>query len=126
MVFGFLNKAAAKFSVDLIAKKASSQEAFDTGVSTAFTQKEIIENYFKKYGSTEKKFEYYQVPEFYIGYVRTSSHREFLSVVLISPEGSVVTSFYADFGGGQDFLSLMRKKSFADEVATRFVEAASE
>lgn len=57
VALSFLKKAVVLASADRIAKKASSQEAFDSGVGTAFSDPAIIELYFHKYGSTERKFD---------------------------------------------------------------------
>lgn len=126
MASGFINRLIYGQSAKLIAKKASSPQAFENGVAMAFTQKEGIEIFFRKYGSTEKKFDYYPNPEFYIGYVKIDNQDEFLTVVLISESGSVVSSFWPDLQNGQDFFGLMRKKEFVEFVASKFVEAGSE
>lgn len=125
MARSLFNRAISGFSANLIAKKASSPQAFESGAGMAFTQKETVEKFFNKYGSTEKKFDYYPKPEFYIGYVKVDNQGEFLSVVLITESGSVASSYRPDIPNGQDFFGLMRKKEFADLVASKFVENAS-
>ena len=126
MASGFINKFIFAQSAKLIARKASSPEAFEGGVAMAFTQKEGIEIFFNKYGSTEKKFDYYPNPEFYIGYVKVDHQDEFLTVVLMSETGTVVTSFWPDIPTSQDFFGLMRKKEFVEFVASKFEENMSE
>lgn len=49
---------------------------------------------------------------------------EFLSVVLLQPTGSVATSFHPEMEYGQDLFGLMKKKLFADQVASLFIQAA--
>lgn len=121
---GFLEKGALAVSADLIAKKAASPEAFNRGVGTAFANADAIEGFFRKYGTTERKFDFHADPPFYIGYVKVPGREEFLSVVLMQNGGSVVASFVPDMQHGQDFLGLMGKKNFADEVASQFLRAA--
>jgi hypothetical protein len=90
-------------------KAASSKEAFDGGAGTAFSVPEIVEVYFHKYGSTEKKFDYCPNPGFYIGYVKVPNKDEFLSVILMQPNGSVAASFYPEIAHGQDLFGLIRR-----------------
>ncbi|HEX2763767.1 MAG TPA: hypothetical protein VHM92_07995 [Allosphingosinicella sp.] len=120
---GFLERSALAVSADLIAKKAASPEAFERGVGTAFSDPKAVEGFFRKYGSTERKFDFHSNPPFYIGYVKVPARDEFLSVVLMQDDGSVVASFAPDPSTGQDFLGLMGKKMFADEVASQFLRA---
>lgn len=119
---GFLEKGALEVSFDLIAKKAASPEAFSGGIGTAFSNREAVEGYFRKFGSTERKFDFHPNPPFYMGYVKVPIRAEFLSVVMMQDGGSVVASFEPDMRHGQDFLGLVGKKMFADEVASQFVK----
>lgn len=122
MARGFINRAILGASADRIAKKAASKEAFAGGAGTAFGQ-EAVEIYFDKYGSTARKYDYHPNPGFYIGYVKIPGNAEFLSVVLMGPNGSVAASFWPDIQHGQDILGLTGKKEFADQVAAQFIEA---
>lgn len=119
-----LERGAVDVSADMIAKKAISAEAFEGGVGTAFSSADVVERFFRKYGSTERKFDYHANPPFYIGYVKVPSREEFLSVVLMQDDGSVVASFSPDLQHGQDFVGLMGKKMFADEIASQVLQAA--
>ncbi|MEA1071080.1 hypothetical protein [Sphingomonas sp. LY160] len=109
----------------MIAKKAVSDVAFDRGVGMAFSEAGTVESYFRKYGSTEKKFEFNATPPFYMGYVKMAGHEEFLSIVLMQADGSVAASFRPDMAHGQDMLGLMGKKQFADQIASQFRLAAA-
>lgn len=120
---GFVERGALAVSADLIAQKATSTEAFSGGIGTAFSSADAVEGFFRKYGSTERKFDFHPSPPFYIGYVKVPSRAEFLSVVLMQDRGSVIASFEPDMQQGQDFLGLMGKKMFADEVASQFLQA---
>lgn len=120
----FLAGLARTGSASLIAKKAASDEAFENGKQLASHGRETIELYFNKYGSTAKKFEYHQQGNFYIGYVKSAERGEFLSVIFMSEAGCVAASFEPPMQFGQDFLGLMGKKEFADQVALSFVQAA--
>lgn len=120
----FLAGLARTGSAALIAKKAASDEAFENGKQLASHGRETIELYFNKYGSTAKKFEYHQKGNFCIGYVKSSERGEFLSVILMSEAGCVACSFEPPMQFGQDFLGLMGKKEFADQVALSFIQAA--
>lgn len=116
-------KGALTVSADRIAQKAASPEAFNGGVGTAFSN-EGVEAFFRKYGSTEKRFDYRSDPPMYLGYVKVPKKDEFLAVVLMQNGGSVVASFYPHLSHSQDILGLMSKKLFVDEIASRFAEAA--
>ena len=120
---GLLQNGILAISADRIAQKAASARAFHGGVRTAFGTAETVESYFRKYGSTEKKFDFHPQPPFYIGYVKIPGNEEFLSVVLMQNDGSVVASFWPDFAHGQDLLGLMGKKLFADDIASQFIYA---
>jgi hypothetical protein len=124
IVLSFLNRAAISISVDRLAKKAASPEAFDGAAPTAFSTKETIEKYFYKYGSTQRKFEYHPSPGFYIGYVKVPDTIEFLSVVFMHKKGSVMTSFWPEIEYGEDILGLLGKKAFADKVAESVIQNA--
>jgi hypothetical protein len=125
-----ITNGALVVSADLLAQKAASPAAFGDGVATALGAN-AVEKYFEKYGSTDKKFEYYPCPEhhpcpgFYVGYVKVHKNEEFLSVVLMQDNGSVVSSFRPIMEHGQDLVGLMGKKLFADEIASGFLKARS-
>ncbi len=121
---GFLTGLVQGASASLIAKKASSDEAFYNGKQLASHTPSTIEQYFNKYGTTAKKFEFNEMGNFYYGYVRTPDRGEFLSVILMDNAGCVATSFQPPMDFGEDFLGLMGKKDFADQVALTFVQAA--
>lgn len=70
MVFRLLNRAASNAAVNLLAKRASSPEAFGDGIGTAFGR-ETVEAYFRKFGMTVKKFEYHADKDLFIGYVNS-------------------------------------------------------
>ncbi|MCT8000578.1 hypothetical protein NZL82_01660 [Sphingomonas sanguinis] len=122
LVFGLLNKVVISKSIDMIAKKAASPEAFNKGVSTSFSTPEAIEGYFQRYGSTERKFD--RRARFLFGYVKVEG-REFLSLVFPAPNATTLASFEPDFPPGQDFMSLMARKEFADRIAGEFDKASA-
>lgn len=121
---GILTNLARGASAALIAKKASSDAAFFNGAQLASHSGSTIEKYFDKYGSTAKKFEYNEVGNFYFGYVITPERGEFLSVIIMDSAGCVASSFLPPMDFGNDILSLIGKKEFADQVALTFVQAA--
>lgn len=122
MVFGLLNKVVISKSIDMIAKKAASPEAFNKGVSTSFSTPDVIEGYFRRYGSTERKFD--RRDRFLFGYVQVDG-QEFLSLVFPAPNATTLASFAPDVPLGQDFISLMARKQFADRIADEFDKASA-
>jgi hypothetical protein len=123
---GFINKLMQGATASLIAKKAASPEAFEGGVSITFTVPEMIEAFYRKYGSTEKKFEFHPKPGFYIGYVKLPDIDEFLCVIVKGNDSSVVASFMPEKDFGQDFVGLLAKAKFAEDVAFGFIQNSVE
>lgn len=121
---GFFSNLVTKANGSLIAKRASSEAAFQAGQQLASHTRASVEQYFTQFGSTAKKFEYNSEANFYFGYVSTPERGEFLSVVVMNDAGCVACSFLPPIDQGQDFLGLMAKKEFADQVALTFVQAA--
>lgn len=113
---------ALKYLVDLngVSKiTAATMNSFSTGnpVVLPHLNNSAIRMFFNKYGTTEKKHERFESPfGFYIGYVKAMTHDE--HVVLIGRQGSnlVVNSIETPMQFGDDFLSLIGKKQFIDEI----------
>jgi hypothetical protein len=125
MVLSILNKAAIALGANRIAQVAASPEAFADRVMTAYSAPETIEFYYRKFGSTERKFDYHPYPRLYVGYIKVPDKDEFLSVVFLNPDGgSAVASYWPDFTYGQDLLGLMGKKAFADQITSTYIENA--
>ena len=123
MVLGFLNRAAIKVSIDRLAGHAATQEAFDGGKPTAFPDRNVVEGFFEKYGSTSRKFDYHASHQFYIGYVNIPKCSEILCVVFMQEKGSTIASFEPDISNRQDVIGLMEKKMFADQVVEGILAA---
>lgn len=115
-MFSFISKAAIALSVERVAQKAASLEAFDRGVGAAFSH-DVVKQYFQKYGSTARKFEYHPDPGFYIGYVQVPSRDEFLSVVIMQEKGSVIASFEPEMMHSDDVLGLIGKREFSRKIS---------
>ncbi|MCA4075343.1 MULTISPECIES: hypothetical protein [Pseudomonas] len=78
-----------------------------------------IRSFFQRYGTTEKKYERFESPfGFYIGYVKTLVQDE--HVVLIGRQGGnlIVNSIETPVQFGDDFVSLVGKKQFIDEIVS--------
>ncbi|EJU14646.1 hypothetical protein LH128_02624 [Sphingomonas sp. LH128] len=117
MVFRLLNRAASNAAVNLLAKRASSPEAFGDGIGTAFGR-ETVEAYFRKFGMTVKKFEYHADKDLFIGYVNTPYRKEtFASMIVMGEkEGSVAASYPPEVHWGEDFFGLTARKEFLDRI----------
>src|SRR6478672_972655 len=111
-----LTNFARGVKVELIAKLATSYEAYDGGTLIKGVAPHNIRDYFRKYGSTARRFEHIEDGNIYIGYVRISGKPEFLSGVVLSGENAVAVSFDSEVEESNDFLTLMAKKEFADRM----------
>lgn len=113
---------AVKYFVDLngISKlTAAAMNSYSTGnpVVLPHLNNAAIRMFFKKYGTTEKKYDRFEKPfGFYIGYVKTMKYDE--HVVLVGRQGSnlIVNSIEPSMQFGNDLLSLIGKKQFIDEI----------
>jgi hypothetical protein len=120
---GFLSGMLQGANASLIAKKAASDAAFGNGAQLAAHTRASVEQYFTRYGSTQRKFDFHDRGQFYIGYVKTPERSEFLSVILMDAKGCVASSYEPPINAGNDILGLMAKKEFADHVALTFEQA---
>lgn len=120
-----LTNFARGVKVELIAKLATSYEAYDGGTLIKGVARHNIRDYFRKYGSTARKFDHIAEDDIYIGYVRMSYKPEFLSAIILAGENAVAVSFDSEVGESNDFLTLMAKKEFADRMTAAVQRAAS-
>lgn len=120
-----LTNFARGVKVELIAKLATSYEAYDGGTLIKGVARHNIRDYFRKYGSTARKFDHIAEDDIYIGYVRMPYKPEFLSALILAGDDAVAVSFDSEVGESNDFLTLMAKKEFADRMTAAVQRAAS-
>jgi len=120
-----LTNFARSVKVEFIAKLATSYEAYDGGTLINGVAPHNIRDYFRKYGSTARKFEHVEDGDIYIGYVRMSPKPEFLSALVLAGDNAVAVSFDSEVDEGNDFLTLMAKKEFADRMTLAVQRAAA-
>lgn len=115
---------ARSVKVELIAKLATSYEAYDGGTLIKNVAPHNVRDYFRKYGSTARKFDHIEGDDIYVGYVRMPGKPEFLSAIVLAGEHAVAVSFDSETDDSNDFLTLMAKKEFAERM-TAAVQRAS-
>lgn len=111
-----ISNFARSVKVELIAKLATSYEAYDGGTLIKGVAAHNIRDYFRKYGNTARKFDHVKENDIYIGYVRMSGKPEFLSAIALAGDNAVAVSFDFAVDESNDFLTLMAKKEFADRM----------
>lgn len=115
---------ARSVKVELIAKLATSYEAYDGGTLIRGVAPHNLRDYFRKYGSTARKFDHIADGDIYIGYVRMSGRPEFLSAIVLAGDNAVAVSFDSAVDESNDFLTLMAKAEFADRMTVAVQRAA--
>lgn len=115
---------ARSVKVELIAKLVTSYEAYDGGTLIKNVAPHNVRDYFRKYGSTARKFDHIEGDDIYVGYVRMPGKPEFLSAIVLAGEHAVAVSFDSETDDSNDFLTLMAKKEFAERM-TAAVQRAS-
>ncbi len=115
---------ARSVKVELIAKLVASYEAYDGGTLIKNVAPHNVRDYFRKYGSTARKFDHIEGDDIYVGYVRMPGKPEFLSAIVLAGEHAVAVSFDSGADDSNDFLTLMAKKEFAERM-TAAVQRAS-
>ena len=115
---------ARSVKVELIAKLVTSYEAYDGGTLIRNVAPHNVRDYFRKYGSTARKFDHIESDDIYVGYVRMPGKPEFLSAIVLAGEHAVAVSFDSETNDSNDFLTLMAKKEFAERM-TAAVQRAS-
>jgi len=116
---------ARNIKVELIAKLTTSYEAYDGGTLIKNVAPHNVRDYFRKYGSTARKFDQNNDGDVYIGYVRISGKPEFLSAIVLAGHHAIAASFDSETDESNDFLTLMAKKEFADRINAAVERAAS-
>lgn len=116
---------ARSIKVELIAKLASSYEAYDGGTVIKNVAPHNVRDYFRKYGSTARKFDQNSDGDVYTGYVRISGKPEFLSAIVLAGQHAIAVSFDSETDESNDFLTLMAKKEFADRINAAVERAAA-
>lgn len=76
----------------------------------------IVRAMANKYGTTQDGFKSGTNPRMFAGYISYNGSYEFLAVIVLSNEGTIVTGFRPPEDYDQDIASLLRKKAFFDEV----------
>lgn len=115
---------ARSVKVELIAKLATSYEAYDGGTLIKNVAPHNVRDYFRKYGNTARKYDHIENDDIYVGYVRMSDRPEFLSAIVLAGAHAVAVSFDSETDDSNDFLTLMAKKEFAERM-TAAVQHAS-
>lgn len=116
---------ARSVKVELIAKLAASYEAYDGGTLIKNVAPHNVRDYFRKYGSTARKFDQNSDSDVYIGYVRMSGKPEFLSAIVLAGHHAIAVSFDSETDESNDFLTLLAKKEFADRINAAVERAAA-
>lgn len=121
-----LENIARGASAAMIAQKASSFQAFDGGLIVPNVAPHNVRDYFRKYGSTVKKFEHLEQHDIYVGFVRMGEKREFLSFIVMEGRNAVAVSFDSEVDESNDLFTLMAKAEFVRDklVAVRQAAAA--
>ena len=81
-----------------------------------------IKELFRKYGTTAHGYKDFTDPRRFAGYMRYNGSSEFIAVVFLSKEGTLVTSFWPGEEYNDDMASLLKKKMFFDEVISSIRE----
>ncbi len=116
---------ARSVKVELIAKLVTSYEAYDGGTLIKNVARHNVRDYFRKYGSTARKFDHIESDDIYVGYVRMPGKPEFLSAIVLAGEHAVAISFDAETDDSNDFLTLMAKKEFAERMTAAMQRASA-
>lgn len=119
-----LSNLARDVRARVIASKATSYEAFDGGTLIENIESHNVRDYFRKYGSTARRFDHVEDADIYIGYVQMLGKREFLSAIVMVDSYAVIVSFDSEVGTGNDLFSLMAKKEFAETVTAAVKRSA--
>ncbi|HCQ53254.1 MAG TPA: hypothetical protein DIV82_03840 [Brevundimonas diminuta] len=120
-----ISNFARGVKVELIAKLVTSYEAFDGGTLIRGVAPHNIRDFFRKYGSTVRKFDHIADGDIYVGYVRMPGRSEFLTALILAGDNAVAVSFDSEVGESNDFLTLMAKKEFADRMTAAVQKAAA-
>lgn len=116
-------KRIIEASAKMLHHKAKSPAAFETGITTTFTNPTIGVVYFNSYGVTEKKYDFYFDHNLYVGYVKVPGKEDvFLSLIQFRMTDCFVKSVELPLDLGNDFLGLLNRKLFAEEVAQQYME----
>lgn len=108
-----------------IAAASINSRSTDNSVSIPFVSAAGCRKFFKKYGSTEHKFKALNMsPMTYLGYVKVADNTEHVVMVNWSGSMTYVTSLMPPYQYGNDFLSLMQKKTFLDGIIESLSPAA--
>lgn len=81
---------------------------------TAWTP--MVRALFEKYGTTQEGAKAGTNPRMFAGYMSYNGSYEFLAVIVLSRQGTIVTGFRPPEDYGQDMASLLKKSVFFDEV----------
>lgn len=120
-----ISNFARGVKVELIAKLVTSYEAYDGGTLIKGVVPHNIRDFFRKYGSTARKFDHIADGNIYVGYVRMPGRPEFLAALILADDNAVAVSFDSEHSESNDFLSLMAKKEFADRMTVAVQKAAA-
>ena len=111
-----ISNFARSVTVELIAKQVVSYEAYDGGTLMRSIAAHNIRDFFRKYGSTARKFDHIADGDIYVGYVRMSGRPEFLSAIVLAGDDAIAVSFDSAVDESNDFLTLMAKAEFAEKM----------
>ncbi len=112
-----------KFAIDSQGSSSIVAAAFnaartDQTVVAPFVNNAAIRKFFKKYGTTEKKYDsFFGAGMTFLGYVRLTGE-EIVVLVVKSRDATLVSTYELPYAFGNDLLSLMQRKAFIDEIAT--------
>lgn len=102
-----------------IASAAVNAKIDDKIVAIPFVSFAGARSFFNSFGSSEKKFQYFEQPiDAYLGYVKVESDEEYVVMVNSSGKLTYVTSFVPPRKYGDDLLSLIAKKEFLESIVS--------
>ena len=103
-----------------ISAAASNSASQNISITIPFTSAAATRKFFNSYGTSEKKYEFFNSSmQGYIGYVRLDGRtEEHVVVVVSSGRSTIVTAFDLPYQFGQDAISLIAKSKFIEKIIT--------
>ena len=118
VVFFVLKFAVDSQGASALLAAAFNAERTDEVVVAPYVNNAAIRRFFKKYGTTEKKYDsFFGAGMTFLGYVQLAGE-EIVVVILKSRDATHVATYELPYPFGNDLISLMQRKAFIDEIAT--------
>ena len=114
-------KGLSRITAALINSSRSNGET----IALPYASNNAIRKFYRRFGTTAKKYETYAPPHFYVGFVRTFQTEEYAALIVRAGNTLAVSALAPPFPFGDDALSLIGKKAFIDQIVSGMREAAS-